>query len=129
MTTPQEIRFAGAVTLGPPSACCLRPSSIFTQPVDVCQVAQAGITQERRINSPSPAFVDLLANTGITNLRYINMLARQGVFTVRITWTGGVDQLLPLSEYLALSNPQTGSQITALAIQGVGDLSLVLAGD
>lgn len=129
MPTPQQIAFKGAVTLGPPSASCLIPSGVVAIPIDVCNIAQASVSRSLRLNSPSPAFENLLAGSGITSLRYGLLIARNGVFTVRISWPGGVDQLIPLSEYWAFSNPQTGSQITALAVQGVGDLEVVLAGD
>jgi hypothetical protein len=129
MSTPQIIRFAGAVTLEPPSASCLLPSGVTAIPLDIRQLAQSSVNRALRVNTPSPGFLDLLANSGVTNLRQGLLIARNGIFTVRITWAGGVDQLIPLSEYWAFSNPQTGSQITALAIQGVGDLEMLIAGD
>jgi len=129
MTTPQKFELLGAATLGAVSPVGAFPANESSFPIAVSQITQGSSVGARRINTPSPGFLDLLAGTGITSLRYLVLIVRNGVFVVRMSSSAGADQLLTVSEFIAFSNPQSGSQITALAIQGVGDIDLVMAGD
>lgn len=129
MTVPKQVKLSGASSIGPiiPGASPF-PSGECVTSINAAQTIQADRQFARSINSPA-AFVDLLTGSGITNIRYLVLRARAGTFTVRVTSPGGVDQVWTLSDLLILSNPVLGSEWTALAVQGVGDIEVQIGGD
>ncbi len=131
MTIPAQLTVAGASRIGPiqpTSAPFPSGESVFS--LNFNETVQVNKCQGIPVNSPSPAFFDLLTGTGITKLRYIYIRARVGAFVVRVSSAGGgTDQVFDLSRLLVVSNPTPGTEWTALAIQGVGDVEVQLAGD
>ena len=131
MTVPTLLTVAGASTLGPiqpTSAPFPSGESVFS--FNFTETVQVNSCRTISISSASPAFFDLLVGTGIVSLRYVYIRARVGAFVVRVTSEGGgVDQVFDLSRLLVVSNPVPGTEWTALAIQGVGDVEIQLAGD
>lgn len=129
MTVPKQAAINGSAKVGPiqptaasfPSGECI--ASITTTP----QTTQADSQKALSINSPA-AFVDVLAGTGVTNVKLLVMRVRAGTATLRITSPGGVDQQFTLSDLLVLNNPVDASAWTALAIQGVVDVEMTIAG-
>jgi hypothetical protein len=130
VTVPTQLRVTGATKIGPiqPTSAPF-PSGEAVYSLNFEETVQENLCRTFSVNSPSPAFFDLLASSGIASLRYIYIRARVGAFVVRVTSSAGVDQLFDLSRLLVLSNPQPGTEWTALAIQGVGDIEVQLAGD
>ena len=133
MTVPKKASVSGAVVIGPiqPTAAPF-PSGECVVSLAAELTVQADYNQSRTINSPA-TFVDLLAATGITNVRLLALRARAGTFEVRVTsdnsGTPIVDQILTLSDLWVITNPSSGSQFTAVAVRGVGDLEITIAGD
>ena len=133
MSVPKKATVSGAVDIGPiqPTAAPF-PSTQCVASLASEMTTQADYTQARSITSPS-SFVDLLASTGITNVRLLVLRARAGTFQVRVTSDNSgvplVDQIFTLSDLLVITNPSSGSQFTAVAVQGVGDLEITIAGD
>ncbi len=133
MTVPKKLAISGALRIGPiqPTAAPF-PSGDCVVSLNAEQTTQADVSFARSINSPG-AFVDLLTGTGITNIRALHMRARGGTFEIRYTADNSgspiADQVTTLSDELLLTNPASGSQWTALAVRGVGDLEVTIAGD
>lgn len=130
MSVPATLRVSGSTKIGPiqPTSAPF-PSQESVASLNFEETVQANKCQTISINSASPSFFDLLAGSGITKVRYLYIQARVGSFVLRVTTSAGVDQVFDLSRLLVLSNPQPGTEITAVAIQGVGDIELQLAGD
>lgn len=130
MSVPQKLELSGAATLGPiqPSSAPF-PTSECVVSINLTQTVQAGIRNALSINTPSPGFFDLLAGSGITNVRFGVIRVRTGPFVIRVTSSAGTDQVFDLSDQLVISNPLPGTEWTALAVQGIGDLEILLAGD
>lgn len=133
MAVPKEAKVSGAVTIGPiqPTAAPF-PSGECVASLASVLTTQADYSQARSISSPA-AFVDLLTATGITNVRLLVLRARAGTFEVRVTSDNSgapiVDQIFTLSDLLVITNPASGSQFTAVAVRGTGDLEIAIAGD
>jgi hypothetical protein len=94
------------------------------------------LTQTRQVVSPgsralaSPAaFVDLLANSGITNCRLAAIRVSGGVIQIRHSTPSYAAQIIQCSDLWVVSEPTAGSEITALAIQGTAQVEYLLAGD
>lgn len=81
-----------------------------------------------RINSPA-AFVDLFASLGLGNATHASMRVEGGSLTLRFTTPDGADQLLRCSKLFVWDSPSAGSGMTALAVQGVADIEIIVAGD
>jgi hypothetical protein len=128
MAVPKKLELRGAVTSGPvtPTSSPF-PTGESIVSLNVDQTPQADVAKAFSVNSPS-SFQDILTGTGITNLTFISLRVRSGTFQVRRTSAGGADQIDTLSELLVVSNPTSGSEWTALAVQGVGDIEMLLAG-
>lgn len=131
MSVPVQLRVSGAATLGPiqPTSSPF-PSGQTAMSLNFSDTVLAHTgTRAIPINSPSPAFFDLMAGSGITSVRWVVIIPRSGSFVLRFTTSAGVDQLVDLSGLWAQRLPVPGTEITALAIQGVGDIEMQLAGD
>ena len=133
MTFPKKLTVSGALRIGPiqPTVAPF-PSRDCVVSLNTEQTTQADVSNDRSFNSPV-TFVDLLTGTGITNIRALHLRARGGTFEIRYTADNSgspiVDQVTTLSDELLITNPSSGSQWTALAVRGVGDLEVTIAGD
>lgn len=130
MTVPTQLRVTGASKIGPiqPTSAPF-PSGEAVYSLNFEETVQENLCRTFSVNSASPAFFDLLTGSGIANLRYLYLRVRVGSFVVRLSSSAGADQVFDLSRLLVVSNPQPGTGWTALAIQGVGDIEIQLAGD
>lgn len=81
---------------------------------------------DRTINSPL-AFVDLLAGTGFTALRFLLIKVSNGFVDVRYSTPAAADQLTRVSDLMVLFSRTLGTEITALAVQGTASLEVVIA--
>lgn len=97
-------------------------------PIDVSAVYAEHRREPRTINSPN-AFVDLLAGMSTSGIRFVAIRVANGTATLRITTDAGADQLISISDLFVVSNPARGSEITALAIQGVVNVEYLVSGD
>jgi hypothetical protein len=128
VAVPKQLKVTGAASLGPfAENCGTVPTGECGASLNFTQTVQADRVFSRAINSPA-AFVDLL-DAAFTNVRYVLLRVRAGTFTVRVTSPAGVDQFFTLSDLLVVSNPSSGSEWTAIAVQGTGDIEVMLAGD
>jgi hypothetical protein len=125
---PKKLTVNGASAIGPiqPTAAPF-PSNESVLSLNHEQQPTADLTRTMSINSPA-AFVDMLANTGITALRFISLRVRAGTLDVRASSSAGADQIWRCSDLLVLGNPLTGSEFTAFAVRGVADIEIQLAG-
>lgn len=130
MTVPQRVQVQGSVTLGPvlPSSCPF-PSMDTGFSINVDQTRGASKNVSRSISVISPTWLDVLANSGITTVRFVSMRVNGGVVTVRKTTPAGADQVDTVSDLWVWSSPQPGGEITALAIQGTANVEMIIAGD
>lgn len=126
----QKIDVSGSVSVGPvlPSSSPF-PSSSGDMDISTTQVRPENRQSAFSVNSPSPAFKDLLQGMSISAVRLVAMRVFGGSLVVRWTTAAGVDQLTTVSDLLVISNPNAGSEITALAAQGVANVELIVAGD
>jgi len=130
MSVPKQVKISGAMTIGPiqPTTAPF-PSGEGVVSLNLLHTSQVDTgPRSRMINSPA-SFEDLLAGTGITNLRWLYLRPRNATLTFRLTSPAGVDQVLTISEMLVMSCPSPGSEWTSLGVQGAGDLEMMLAGD
>lgn len=130
MTVPKKLEVSGAVTTGPiqPTAAPF-PSGQSTLSLNSEQTPLADFNNAMSVSVMAPSFTDVLAGTGITNVKFIAMRVRNGTLVVRVTTAAAVDQEFSLSDTLVISNPTAGTEVTALAVQGTADLELMVTGD
>jgi hypothetical protein len=81
------------------------------------------------VNAPSPAFQDLLLGMSFSAIRFVAIKIISGSIVLRITTPGGALQLITVSDEIIISNPNPGSEITALAAQGIANVEMTVAGD
>lgn len=126
----KKVELTGAATIGSPGVgCCATGVDIgSTIGLSFCQtVVDAGVLA-RSINSPG-AFVDLLAATGLTSVNLVVLKVLGGAnLEVRYSTDGHADQIIRASGFHLIANPSLGTQITALAIRGVGQIEYIVAG-
>jgi hypothetical protein len=73
-------------------------------------------------------YVDLLSGMGISSVHFVALRVQAGSLEVRYTTGLGADQLIPISDFIVLSNPVSGSQLTALSARGTADFEIIVAG-
>ena len=130
MTIQKTISVQGAILEGGPDCSCTDGAACATS-ISVKQTPRSVLTVERDINQPLPAgtYLDLLTLTGLTNATFFSIKVTGGVIYVRASSTnGGADMIWPVSQLLVLSNPTSGSELTALAVRGVGTIECKIAG-
>jgi len=125
----QKLAMQGSVTRGPvlPTST---PATIGGDeiPIDLSAVYAEHRREPRTINSPS-TFVDLIAGMTISAVRFVIIRTTGGVATLRLTTPAGEDQLLSISDLFILSNPVSGSEVSALAIKGSVNIEVLISGD
>lgn len=130
MGVSQLINVQGSVTLGPVLPCGTAfPSVQSTIDLALQQTRQLGRTESMTINVNSPSFASLVAGLTFSAIRFVALRVQSGILTLRVTTPAGAQQLFTVSELIVLSNPQAGSEITALDAQGVANVELIIAGD
>lgn len=81
------------------------------------------------VNSPGPAWLNLMAGITLSAVRFIGIRVNAGSLIARITTTAGALQLVPLSDLWILHNPLAGTEITTLEVQGTANIEMLIAGD
>lgn len=129
MAVQQKVTSSGAVTIGPSNAGC-SPFPSVESVVSLNETRTYGVSRvmSRSLASPA-AFVDMLAGLGISAVRLMVLRVQSGSLQVRVSSSAGVDQVFNVSSTLYLSNPLTGTELTAVSFQGTADFELVVAGD
>jgi len=125
----KKLKLVGAITLGACSPGCCDPAASGDYASQLCiemTTAQSLPGADRAINSPG-AFVDLLAGTGFTALRFLMLKISGGFLDVRVTTAGGADQITRVSDLMLVLSRTLGSEITALAVRGTATIDVVLA--
>lgn len=65
----------------------------------------------------------------ITKIRYVVLRAVDGESLVAsITWAGGANQRVPISDVFVLKARNTGDELTAISISGTGRIEYIIAG-
>ncbi|TAK93712.1 hypothetical protein EPO05_06985 [Patescibacteria group bacterium] len=97
----------------------------------VSQTRNEGKATGQTINSPSPAFQDMLAGNPMSAVRFLAIRVSGGTLILRVSSpiAGGANQLIPISDLFLISNPLVGSEFTAVGLQGSGSIEMVIAGD
>lgn len=130
MGVTQKFEISGSATIGP-----LQPTaSPFPATTGEFALDASGTYAENRlsafsVNSPSPAFQDLLAGMSISAVRGLALRVQNGILTVRVTTPAGADQVFTVSDVLVLHCPVKGSELTKLAAQGSANVELLISGD
>ena len=128
MAVPKKLTSSGGVTLGPIQPTCSPfPSADCVASLAAMLTTEADITIARQINSPA-VYVDLLAGTGITNVKAFLLRVTGGTLDVRRTSPLAVDQEDRVSDLMLVINPISGSEWTALAVRGTAALEAIIAG-
>lgn len=130
MSSPKKVTVAGSVSLGPPYPCSGGSFPSLSQQVTLQADQTRSVSRgtSRPINSPS-AFVDLLASLGLGTATHVTIRIEGGALTLRFTTPDGADQLLRCSRLFVWDSPSAGSGMTALAVEGVADIEIIVAGD
>lgn len=125
----KKLKLVGAITLGACSPGCCDPASSGDYANQLCiemTSAQTLPGADRSIASPA-AFVDLLAGTGFTSLRFVLLKISGGFLDVRVSTAAAADQIVRVSDVWMVFSRTLGTEITALAVQGTANIDLVLA--
>lgn len=129
MTSQRKIEVRGGFLVGPVSALCSPfAGGVCPTPIDAEQLVEISTEITRPINSPA-AWVDLLAGTGIAGVRALLLSVSGGTLEVRVSSAYGTDQILPNSQLHISFLPLVGSELTALSVRGVANLTARIGGD
>jgi hypothetical protein len=128
---PHQLAVVGSATLGPiqPTSCPF-PSGTSSISLNTTQTRQAARADSLSFNVPSPSWQSLIAGLGITAVRFLVIRVQSGSILVRVTSaSGGALQVLPVSDYIVLSLPRAGTELTVVEAQGTANMELIVAGD
>lgn len=129
MSSSQKVTILGSVSLGPPYPSSGTFPSLSQQvSLQADQTRSISRGTGRPINSPA-AYIDLLASLGLGTATHVTLRISGGSLTLRFTTPDGADQLLRCSKLFVWDSPSAGSGMTALAVQGVADIEIIVAGD
>lgn len=127
MAQPVTVTVNGSVSAQPSATNALAPSLAATVLFGTQRTYSYRVDDSFSINSPvSPTSVNL---GSITNVRFIFLRTIGSPVTAFLTSPAGSAQAFPVSEYFLWSSPSVGSQVTAISLQGVSDLEMILVGD
>ena len=130
MGVPHQLTVSGSATLGPiqPTACPFpsSTSAISLATMRTCQVARADSVS---FNTPGPGWTSLIAGLTISAVRFLVIRVQSGSLILRVTSAAGGVALLPVSDFLVLSLPIAGTELTAVDAQGTANMELIVAGD
>lgn len=126
----KRVELTGSASIGSPTpGCCASGVSIEgIIGLSFCSTVVSAFTASRTINSPA-AFVDLLAASGLTAVNLVVLKVLGGAnLEIRYSTPGNADQVVRASGFHLIANPTLGSEITALAVQGTGQIEYIVAG-
>lgn len=126
----KKIELTGAATIGASgSGCCASGVNIEgIIGLSFCSTVVAAFSGARTIND-LVTFVDLLSATGLTTVNLVVLKVLGGAnLEVRYSTPGNADQVVRASGFHLIANPTLGSEITALAVRGAGQIEYIVAG-
>lgn len=131
MSGSMKISVRGAVTLGGVGCGCdVGGGCAIALEVDLNSTTN--IKRNFSLNS-ALAFQDLLVGTGLglsplVPVKFVYLKVSNGSVDVRLTTPSATDQIFDLSDLWIQNSPLAGNEITALALRGVADIEVLLAG-
>lgn len=127
----KKVELIGTATIGAATpGCCA--SGVNVESIiglSFCSAVQSAFSSARTIND-LVSFVDLLAASGLTTVRLVVLKVLGGAnLEVRYSTPGNADQVVRASGFHLIANPTLGSEITALAVRGSGQIEYIVAGN
>ena len=110
------------------TASCAASGARCPSPISVSQIASNAIhVPERTINSPV-TWIDLLTANGFSEITGLLLNVASGSIELRVSSDLAVDQVIPVSGFHGFASKTVGTELTAVAVRGVGTFELMLAG-
>lgn len=126
MPVSKSIELKGAATINAGDCVCATfPSGQGVMKLELAYTSGADVARAFTI-ADAVTWVDLLANTGITQVAFIVLKVRGGSIELRRTVGTNVDQIIPVTDTEIWFSPT--ARATALAIRGNADIELIIAG-
>lgn len=126
----KKVELTGSATIGSPGAgCCASGVDIEgIVGLSFCSTVTSAFAGSRTIND-LVSFVNLLTSTGLTTVSLVVLKVLGGAnLEVRYSTPGNADQVVRASGFHLIANPTLGSEITALAVRGNGQIEYIVAG-
>lgn len=122
----RKFEITGAAFLD--TASCAAPGSRCPSPISVSQsVTNALHVPERTINSPA-TWIDLMTANGFSTVTGLLLQVASGSIELRVSSALANDQVVPVSGVHAFASKTVGTELTAVAVRGVGTFELMIAG-
>lgn len=110
------------------TASCSASGARCPSPISVSQsVTNALHVPERTINSAA-TWIDLLTANGFAAITGLLLNVASGSIELRVTSALAADQIVPVSGFYGFASKTVGTELTAVAVRGVGTFELMLAG-
>lgn len=127
MGDPVEVNVPAGLTAGPAlptdRASLLRSISLFFD-------GQFEEYQARRMGVSSPAAPVSVQIAPVTKARVLAFRAGPGAdLTLLLTSAAGAAQKVPLAGTFVWQSPHEGDEVTAIALQGIGDVTYIVTGE
>lgn len=126
MAQPVTVAVTGAISAAP-STPAAQATLQSVKPFFLQRTYSYRLDQNLTINSPvSPVEISL---GSITKVRFVALTVIGSSVQLLVTSGAGTDQTVKVSEFFLFSAPSEGDQLTAIKIQGVSDVEMILLGD